>query len=227
MGEAAQLSSPGRRPRQPVHSPPHRRVELGPAVPGDGGLEGVGQQAEAGGGARVDADEAAAPAPTGPSWPVGAPVRRRQRSSRRDLAAASRRSRPRRDVGRLRQLGRLEADDDQSLVPSSPAARRLRRVEDAEVRRPELGLDDVPDGLGAGHPGIEHTPGGGPEVGPAWMRIQASVMIAEDALASRSTMPIRARAGAAAGQPSRLPPARGVSMRTDSTKSSMWVWLVA
>ena len=45
------------------------------------------------------------------------------------------------DVGPLRHLGRLEADDHQRLRAVEPGRPlRLLRVEQAEVRRPELGL---------------------------------------------------------------------------------------
>ena len=63
-------------------------------------------------------------------------------------------------------------------------------------------------------------------VGRRWIRIQASVITPR-----MPSLPITIRSGLG---PAPEPGSRrlshqpcGVSMRTDSTKSSMWVWLVA
>ena len=63
-------------------------------------------------------------------------------------------------------------------------------------------------------------------VGRAWMRIHASVMTPR-----MPSLPMTMRSGdGPAPEPGRRRLSHqpcGVSIRTDSTKSSMWVWLVA
>ena len=128
----------------------------------------------------------------------------------------------------LRQLGRLEADDHQRLRAVEPGRPlRLVRVEQAEVRRPQLGLHDLADAPRCRPPSESNvTPAVARKVGRRWMRIHASLMIPR-----MPSLPITIRSGdGPAPEPGKRRDSHqpcGVSMRTDSTKSSMWVWFVA
>ena len=128
----------------------------------------------------------------------------------------------------LRQLGRLEADDDAATaVPSSPAARpastgsRMRQFAGHSLACTIWRTASVP----ASHVG-NTMPAVARNVGRRWIRIHASVMTPR-----MPSLPITMRSGLG---PAPEPGSRrlshhplGVSMRIDSTKSSMWVWLVA
>ena len=133
----------------------HDGVELGPAVPGDRRLERVGDEPEARLDAEPDADERVAPRA---DRALAAGRRRRPVDDADlvvvDVTAGGPRQRDRfGDVGPLRHLGRLEADDHQRLRAVEPGRPlRLLRVEQAEVRRPQLGLHDLADALASRPP---------------------------------------------------------------------------
>jgi hypothetical protein len=102
------------------------------------------------------------------------------------------------DVGPLRYVGRLEAEQHQrggAVQPGAPGG--LGRIEDAQVGRPQLGLGDGAHGLPPGLPRPEVHPGGGAMRRAA---LEAQPRLRHDpqrALAAEH-QPVGARAGAAA-----------------------------
>ena len=169
-------------------------------------------------------------APTLPPRPVGSPCPSStlMSSSATIAARAAGDLDGDRDGVTLRQLGGLEADDDQ----------RLRAVEPG---RP-LGLDRVEDPQLAGHSlactiwRTASVPAS--HVGntmPAVARNVGRRWIAHPRLGDHAEDPLAADRPSGPGSALRPNPGSrrlshhpfGVSIRTDSTKSSMWVWLVA
>ena len=131
------------------------------------------------------------------------------------------------DVVALAQFGRLERDDHQGLgAVQAGRPLGLGRIEDPEVGRPQLGLHDVAHGVVPGGPVANVMPAVARNTGRRCTRIHAEVMMPR-----MPSLPIIIRSG---DGPAPEPGSRrdshqpcGVSIRTDSTKSSMWVWLVA
>jgi hypothetical protein len=155
---AEHLAQRGRHPL--AHDP----VELGPSIPRDGGLERVGDQPEARLHAVAHADERVAPRADGALAAGGLLGVGDPDVVVVDPAAALAGQVDRvRDRIALAELGRLERDDHQRLgAVEGRRPRRLGRVEDAQVRGPQLGLHDAADGLVALFPRVEHHAGGGP-----------------------------------------------------------------
>ena len=200
-----------------------------PAVPRDRRLEGAADQAER----RAPmppaaADERVGQAPTAPPRPVALPAS--------SIATSRRRCRRRRHAPLRRACSMAwrcdssadsNADDQHRLgAVEAGAVRASGRIEEAQVGRPQLGLGDLAGRLVARPPRRRRDAGGGPERGPGLHAHPRLADNAEDPLAA-DDQAVRVRPRARAGQAARLPPARGVSIRTVSTNSSIWVWLVA
>ncbi len=173
-----------------------------------GGLEGAADRADAGRDAAAAGDESVAPGADG-AFAAGRPALLVDGDfvlvDRRAGVAADGDGLAQRPL--LRHVARLEGDDqERRLAVEAGAALRQLRVEDAQVRGPELGLDDVAGGFVAGLPGAEAKRRRGAELGAGLDAHPGLGDDAEDALAADDEA-VGAGAGAAAGQPPRLPPA--------------------
>ena len=163
------------------HALAHDGVELRPAVPGDGGLERVGHQAERRLDARADADEGVAPG----AHRAAPPGRRARPSSTRTSSSVDvppARPGDRRPPGRWRGAGTAPP----TRTPRSPATGR-RRARRRGRPRPGRGSGSWPatawPARSAGPPRSRPAqlsnvmPAVARKVGRAWMRIQASLMM--------------------------------------------------
>ncbi|GBD14979.1 hypothetical protein HRbin25_00866 [bacterium HR25] len=211
MGEAAvEAAPPADLPQGAAYGLPHLVIELRPAVPGDGALHRVHEEPQAGRQSLRYVDEGVAPGTHGALAAGGLARVRDEDGLLVHLAAAGAGDVQRHAHGPLLgQLCRLEADDEEGPRPVQ-AGRLLGqlRVEEAEVGRPQLGLDYLARRLVAPFPGGEGDACSGPVAGP---RLDAHPGLGDDpqdALAPQHQA-VRAGTGAAPGQPTALPPSLG------------------
>lgn len=158
---------------------------------------------------RVGRDERVAPGArrAGPSGRLAGPVVRQQLVLGNDPPVVAGDADSLLQQRSLRQLGRLEADDEHGLgAVQACASGGQRGVEQPQVCRPQPGLGDVPGGLVARLPRREPDAAGRAEPGSRLDPHPGTGDDAEDALGSDGE-PVRVRAGARSGQPPRLPPA--------------------
>ena len=184
-------------------------VEIRPFVPSDGRLEGVGEQAEAGGEASVDADEGVAPSAHGAASSGGSAVAVVDEDVGvvHFAAVAARDAHRGLHIAALGHFAGLEADDEQRPAAIEAGGELgLGGIENAQIGRPELGLDDLAHRLAASAPRREGHAGRGPAFRA---RLQAQPAFADDAKRAFGTQhqAIGTRAGAASRQTARLEPA--------------------